>query len=407
MKNNSKERPYDRFMAASHAATDWVSRLRSGESDPTDEESLNRWLRADPEHQEAFDRANAIWDRSGDLKSHPLVVAEQVKLPEQGPSGSSRGWGWLGGMLPTTPLVRPLAAAVAIVLVSLTVWVSQRDSLAPRIPAAEYRTKIGAQESVLLADGSTALLDTATIISADFSSDIRRVTLSKGRALFSVVRDPDKPFIVTARGTEVRVLGTEFSVAMQDGKIAVAVLRGRVRFLPGPDLPSSRSLTVGSRPDGGRSIEAVQEETSLPPGGTVDSRSASLESRKGSVGQIVRLGQEAIFDEKRSILEIQPANLRRISAWRSGRLDFDRAPLADVVDEINRYLDRKIRIADEDLSSVRISMVFKISDCDHFLSALGNVVPIVSSTSPDGDIRLTRGSNVGLSPPDRNAVLNP
>lgn len=388
MKSNGKNRPHDRFQTASHAAADWIARLKSDRSVPTDEEDLDRWLQEDPKHREAFDRLNAIWDRCEDLGTHPLVVAEQIELVEKTRTSPLKGW--FSGVFSTPSPVKPFAAAVTIVLVLAAIWISQRDSFAPGTQVAEYRSKTGAQESVLLADGSTALLDTTTTISVDLSSDIRRVTLVEGRAFFSVTHDPGKPFVVSARGTEVRVLGTEFNVAMRGGKITVAVLKGRVHVLPGLHYPSAPSPAARVSPDGGTSTAAAEERVLRPHGEAVDNQARSVRSQDGLAGRIVAPGQEAVLDERQKVLRIRPANLRRISAWRSGKLDFDRIPLADVVDEINRYLDRKIRIEDEDLGSLPISMVFKISDCNHFLSALGKIIPVVSDISPNGDIMLTR-----------------
>ncbi|MBN9957870.1 FecR domain-containing protein, partial [Listeria monocytogenes] len=41
---------------------------------------------------------------------------------------------------------------------------------------------------------------------------------------------PDRPFVVTARGSSTRVLGTAFDIDLAHHEVKLAVFRGRVRF---------------------------------------------------------------------------------------------------------------------------------------------------------------------------------
>ena len=90
-------------------------------------------------------------------------------------------------------------------------------------------TAVGEQRSITLADGSLIKLNTRTTIRHRFDESTRRVELIEGEALFDVARDEQRPFIVTAGATEVRVLGTSFNVYKQsDLEATVSVLEGRV-----------------------------------------------------------------------------------------------------------------------------------------------------------------------------------
>ena len=378
MKKTEKEPPIDPYEAASHAAAGWVARINDSRSGAEGRDDLEQWLQQDPKHREAFDRISAIWERCGELKTHPLVVAAQAKPTKRRLFRPLREW--FAKTLSTRPATAALGSAAMVALVLSVVWVLRGDFSSRSMQIAEHRTRTGEQRSVTLADGSTALLDTTTAISASLSSDARRVELLHGRALFSVVHDPGRPFVVTARNAQILVLGTEFNVDMQNGKITVAVLEGRVQVLPVRGASSGDRSVASSGPDG----------VSRSPGGSVYSQGDPVLDGGESAGQILIPGQEAVLDEEQHLLEVHPANIERISAWRSGKLDFDRVSLEDAVAEVNRYLDQKIRIADEDLRRTRISMVFEISDCDHFLTALGKTMPVVSELAPDGGINLTR-----------------
>jgi len=387
MRNSSKRHSGFRFAAASHEAAGWFARLKDDRCTPADEENLDRELSRSPGLRDAFDRMKAIWERCEGLQNHPLVLAERTRVPGRR-RAAPLGKGYR--RFPSASyFAKPLVAGVAVLLVISVVWLSQEDLFAPQPFLAEYRSGPGVQKTVALADGSTALLDTATTISADFSSGIRRVELIEGRALFSVVYRPDEPFIVAARDTEVRVLGTEFDVSMLDGRIAVAVLEGRVHVGHRPDPTSGQvSTAVGAGTEA--ATQTPERAATNSWGDTGGGRTALQGNQEETTSRIITSGQELVFDEKQGSFEIRPANVKRISAWRTGKLDFDRAPLDDVVAEVNRYASQKMRIGSDDLSSMRISMVFGISDCDDFLGALYKIVPVEAETLPDGEILLTR-----------------
>jgi transmembrane sensor len=84
---------------------------------------------------------------------------------------------------------------------------------------------------IKLPDGSTVLLEKNSQIrfEKDFKGTVRTVYL-KGEALFDVVKNPDKPFIVYAGDLVTKVLGTSFRIKALDKaeNVTVNVIRGRV-----------------------------------------------------------------------------------------------------------------------------------------------------------------------------------
>ncbi len=55
----------------------------------------------------------------------------------------------------------------------------------------------------------------------------------------------------------------------------------------------------------------------------------------------------------------EKADLRRIDAWRTRRLEFSDKPLAQAVEEFNRYSDTRVVVGTADLEAVRVSGVFQ------------------------------------------------
>lgn len=103
-----------------------------------------------------------------------------------------------------------------------------------------------------LADGTIAMLNSESSIyyPVSFTGKERRVEIT-GEVYFEVKKDSSKPFIVTANGTEIKVLGTHFNIdAYEKGIVKTTLVEGRVdvsknnktvRLKPGQQAISSVS----------------------------------------------------------------------------------------------------------------------------------------------------------------------
>lgn len=99
---------------------------------------------------------------------------------------------------------------------------------------AEIQTFISAKgttSKLILADGSRVWLNSNSKLTypSHFSSNKRQVAL-EGEAYFDVEHQNNKPFIVQANGTGIRVLGTEFNIATnhKSGKTSTTLISGSV-----------------------------------------------------------------------------------------------------------------------------------------------------------------------------------
>jgi len=96
------------------------------------------------------------------------------------------------------------AAAVLLICVGLALFIRQTPQ--------EFRTALGEQRSVLLADGSRATLNTASTIEVILQKGRREVRLVQGEALFEVAHDATRPFVVRAGNALLKDVGTQFNV---------------------------------------------------------------------------------------------------------------------------------------------------------------------------------------------------
>ncbi len=192
-----------------------------------------------------------------------------------------------------------------------------------------YQTRVGEQRVVQLADGSTATMNTDTEMTVKFTGKKRRIDLVKGEAYFAVSKDHQRPFEVVTNNGLVRAVGTEFNVALFAHSLAVDVAEGIVQ------------------------LEAA---TSVNP-----------------VAQVlaeIKHGEAVKFNRGDKQVNIETANLQRISAWKASKIYFSANTVAEAVAEYNRYIKERIVVVDNDLNDQRITGIFNLGDLDTFVFTL-------------------------------------
>jgi transmembrane sensor len=292
------------------AAANWLIRREEPDWSADDEARLQAWIDESYAHKAAYWRLECGWRKADRIAALGSDAAAPLQRRRRVPD-----WRWL-------------AAAASLAGVALI------PALIPNVPPrssepaaiARFQTPVGGHEQVKLADGSTAELNTATVIRADVSSKRREIWLDEGEAFFSV--KPSRiPFVVHAGPREVTVLGTKFSVSREDGRVRVAVVEGKVR-VSGSD----------------RSDPAA--EATITPG--------DLLTAEG---------------ESTLVLQQAAARVERSLAWRDGMLQFDQTPLAAAAEEFNRYNGRKLVVVGQ-AGTIPIGGSFRASNVDAFARLL-------------------------------------
>ncbi|WP_461790554.1 FecR family protein [Pedobacter sp.] len=151
-------------------------------------------------------------------------------------------------------------------------------------------TPVGSNYQVVLSDGTKVWLNAKTTLKfpAVFKGANRQVELS-GEAYFEVAHNEKQPFLLTAKGMTVQVLGTHFNVsAYNDDQLVKA------------------SLLEGS-------IKANHQAKSL----------------------LLLPGQQAVLSESK--LSQNGFNEDDVMAWRSGYFIFRNEPIQEIMKEISRW----------------------------------------------------------------------
>lgn len=182
-------------------ASAWLARIqgpRGGEA----RGALQDWLRADPAHQAAFERATELWDIL------PGAVASE-EAPQRRSMVSRR----------FVPLA--LAASLAVVA-GAGVMTAMLDR------PLTFDTRVGEQRTAALDDGSRVSLNTDSQVTVKFARDEREVSLDRGEAVFDVAHDAARPFVVLAGDERIKALGTSFIVRRDGDRVRVTLLTGKV-----------------------------------------------------------------------------------------------------------------------------------------------------------------------------------
>ena len=296
-------------------AADWVARRDLGTLSAVEEAAFQAWLSADARHLGAYGRAEAVLGRLERLNATALDSAS-LEGAEQ-PKWNRRRLVLTGGVAAS------IAAALGIA-----------QYLPKSIPDQAYSTAMGEVRKVVLADRSVVTLNTDTKIKVRFTEELREISLLQGEALFDVAKNKKRPFIVSAGDTQIRAVGTSFSVSML------------------PEKP----------------VEVLVKE------GVVELRRAG-DSAAIPVRASANIQATAPIDAPIVTVAVPEQKLVRDLAWQGGQIALDNQSLEDAASEFARY--SKVRIVvDPAVSEKTITGLFAANDPVGFAKAAAGVLKL-------------------------------
>ena len=235
---------------------------------------------------------------------------------------------------------RMVAGLVAVALVGTLATVGLQ-----KIAAVDrYRTVVGAEREIRLADGSVAHLNTDSAIEVSLRSDRRFVRLLRGEARFDVRPNRAAPFVVQANDATLRALGTDFNVRLRPEMTEVTVIEGGVAVRDGK--APVRTVKAGT-------LAAIR-------GGAV------------------------------AMTALDRAEIAQRTAWRTGTLTFAGEPLAQTVEEVNRYRNAPILLGSPGLAALPVTGVFRVGQSDAFIRTLARAHGLQATFSRDGTVMLAQ-----------------
>jgi len=218
------------------AAIGWSVKLDHGEPTAAARAAFERWLGADPQHGQAWDRVAAM---RGDLKRVPPRLAlDTLQSVESARRVRSTGR-------------RKLLRGLGLGLVGLVSIGAIREYAPWQRLVADVSTGVGERRTVTLSDGTRLALNTDTAVSTDLSGDRRLVVLRRGEVLITTGADAGarghREFWVETPAGRLRAVGTRFVVRLDGARTFVGVTEGAVDLHPARGGPVVRVAAGAQR----------------------------------------------------------------------------------------------------------------------------------------------------------------
>jgi len=338
-------------------AAHWLIRNHDPEATEQSRREFVAWLKASPLHIEEY---IAIGGIARELPSAPSDDLETLLQAASTPTGAEsmpeawgraqtaavmtgkrnwRSWRWVAGI------------AASVMMACLLVFLA-RDGERFGI-AKTYKTGHGEQRTWILPDRSVLHLNSGSAVRVAYSPAERVVEVLYGQGMFQVVHEAHRRFRVSAGDAVVIAIGTEFDVNRSSHDTVVTVIAGTVAVFTSE-------------------VPALSVAAELPD-----------HALRLSMGERVRVDGSIVP------LRVTAVSVDQASAWLRGQIVFERRPLADLVDEFNRYGRIPIEIDDATLRAIPVSGIFNAYDTDSFVAFLRTIDGVVIEA--DGErIRVTR-----------------
>lgn len=298
--------PSERQDQASLEAARWLVALDDEPDDADLRRRFQAWLDASPAHA-------AAWADTCD--TYGMIAETQPVHRHQwqdAPSSAGRLRRWR------------IACAGAVLALATCFAIVAGPGLLTRL-MADQATTTAEVRAVGLDDGSIVRLAPDSAIDVSYGGGARRVRLLRGEAFFEVKPDPTRPFQVVTDSVETTVLGTSFNVRIAR---------------EGPEV-SVRTGLVG-----------VDDLSARPP---VTERLMQGDWIRVTANRGIERG--AIPPEE-------------VAPWLHGQIVARDRPMGDIVDEVRRYYDGVVVVADSALRGRRVTGVYNLADPTAALRAI-------------------------------------
>jgi ferric-dicitrate binding protein FerR (iron transport regulator) len=173
-------------------------------------------------------------------------------------------------------------------------------------------TPRGGKYTLILADGTVAVLDAASSITypVAFYGKNRKVEIT-GQVYFEVVHNSAKPFVVSVRGQTIEDLGTHFNINAYDD-------------------------------------EPVMKTTLLEGG---------VKLSKGTATAILKPGQQGIIQLNNNNIKVKEVDIEDAIAWKDGLFRFSDESLESILRKVSRWYDVDIEYTDNSVKSLSFGAV--------------------------------------------------
>jgi len=195
---------------SAHAAATWLTLLMSEEVTEHERSEWQRWRRAKPEHERAWQHIESLSSRFSQLNG-TLAHQSLSQLPN--------------------PKRRHVLKVLGLLGVSGAAGVGVFATPTAR---ADYRTAIGEKKSIALSDGTVITLNTQSALNVTETENRHQLHLLTGEMMVTTGQKMAANTLLNVGLTQgdVSTLGAQFSIRVRDTYSDVAVYQGAVKLRP-------------------------------------------------------------------------------------------------------------------------------------------------------------------------------
>jgi transmembrane sensor len=310
----------------------WIAQFASGDMTSIDVQRMKAWYTKSPAHAAAYSEARHVWRSLGPIAS-ASIAESALEGDEKAPPTRANHRSLIGRR---AFLGAALAASAAYLVVRppANMWPSFAEL------TADVRTGVGEQRQLSVADRVSLELNTRTsILVGSQPADRTNIEVISGEAAISTV-PASPPLNVTVGHVHVAAFDADFNVRCDDSRVSISCIRGELIVDRG----------------GPKSTLFAQQQVTYGTGGT------------------------------RAIATIKPDI---VTAWRHGMLIFDGTPVAQVIDEINRYRPGRIMLASDTIGRRLLSARLRIAEVDKIVGQIVHIFGAKATALPGGIVVLT------------------
>jgi transmembrane sensor len=312
-----------------------ITKVLANEATEADKETIVNWRNSSTENELYAKQFETIWKNANESDADIDINAAWNKVEPQ-----------LKTQAPIFKLntLMKIAASVALVftigLVLFKVYVVNADFTT--ITANNEKQK------VVLPDGSIAWLNKNSVISFSNNQDKERNVILNGEAFFEVVKNPDKPFIITSKNAVTQVLGTSFNLIAFDTAqmVKLSVATGKVSF----------------------------------------------KSTKTNLAQIVIANEAALIDSIGLNNKLSQFDINEIT-WKENKLIFNDVPLTEAIKSIEHYYGVSISVNNPLLNNCHVTCEFTNANLTQVLDDLSKILSISYSKNNNDIVLSGKGCN--------------
>ncbi|WP_257624903.1 FecR family protein [Variovorax boronicumulans] len=297
-------------------ARDWLVRLSSGRATSVDAQDFKRWCGQSPLHAQVMAETTRLWDAT---RPAAQALAQRMRADEPARRTAPAAWPRAGRRRFLGAALAAGATAFVLVRPPARLWPALSDM------TADYRTGTGEQRQVVLADAVVVEMNTQTSLNLRRGADGEPVALEllDGEVQVRLPATRSTPLNVSASGGQLMAeAGSRFNVRATGAEVCVTCMAGAVTLR-----------------HGGRTLVA-------------------REAQQLNYG---RHGAELA----------RARDIAAVDAWRERVLVFNDMPLAEMVDEINRYRPGRLIVTNAELGRRRVQARLRLEQLARVETLIG------------------------------------